>query len=627
MPGTPAASPRLRTNPLYGENAVSYEESMEVDLLRAARGDPGGAEGTDEYVDSSGVVQTHDNRDRWGSHLMFLIASIGAAIGLGNIWRYPYLVFKFGGGAFLIPYLFALFCVGLPLLLLELALGQQMQKGSVDALRMIDARAWGTGLAGALASLVIVAYYNIIMAWCWLYLIKSFQSPLPWAGNGELSGVDAATKFFTEEILNSSGSIGNLGGIQGQVFWALVITWVLVYFCVWKGVDSTGPAAMISLPLPFLIIGILFFRGMTLDGAGQGLKFYLKPEFGDLWNGQVWINAMSQIFFSLSLASGIMIAYGSFNGKHTNVVKDSAIIGISNSAFSIFGGFVVFSVLGYLAHEEGVEVRDVVKSGPGLAFIAFPSALALMPWAPFFSVIFFVMLLILALDSSFSMVEAVNTVLYDRVQWCHDHKQLSTALVCLVGFLGGIIMTTGAGEYYLDLLDHYVSDYILILLGLLEVLFVGWAYDADKLAGEILMSTGKPVPRIWIILIKYVDPVIIAILFLYNLGHEFAHLYGGYPFWAIFIGWLVVLAVMAFPVLSWYRPYLIEAGVAGEMGPPRQDAVEPGQSHFSRDHEEGPLDTKDVVIEPKVTTSSDVDAAGVPVHRGTPTQRATFQIG
>jgi NSS family neurotransmitter:Na+ symporter len=342
-------------------------------------------------------------RDRWSSHLIFLFAAIGSAVGLGNVWRFPYLAGKYGGGAFLIPYLIVLFLLGIPILILEFALGQRMQKGAVGAFGKINPRLRGIGFNAIFVGFIVCAYYAVVMAWALIYFFHSFH--VSWA--------NAPKDFFFSNVLEMSSHVRFLDGINWIVFAALIAVWVLIYFCVWKGTKSVGRVVMITMPLPILLILVLAVRGMTLPGSLEGILFYITPNFRALFDMQVWNAAISQIFFTLSISFGIMIAYSSYAEK-MDIKKNAWVIAIVNSLISIVAGFAVFATLGFMAAKQGVPVAEVAAAGPSLAFIAFPQALSMMPWAGLFSLIFFVALLSLAIDSAFSLVEAVTSVVRDR---------------------------------------------------------------------------------------------------------------------------------------------------------------------------------------------------------------------
>ncbi len=477
-------------------------------------------------------------RLRWTSRKIFLFAAIGSAVGLGNVWRFPYLVHEYGGGAFLIPYLIALFVLGIPLLILEFAIGQKLQKGAIDAFKTVHHRLRGIGFSAIFAGFVVVVYYAVVMAWCLLFFINSFKAELPWA--------EDAKGYFYGSVLQITDSINIIGGINWQVFFALLAVWVMIYFSVWRGVKSVGKVVSITMPLPIVLLVILFIRAVTLDGALTGVYYYLKPDFSALLSAEIWLAAISQIFFTLSLSFGIMVAYASYNEETQDVTADAYTTAITNSAISLFAGFVVFAVIGYMATETGVSVKDAVASGPGLAFVVFPKALSLMPWASFFSAIFFLTLLSLGIDSAFSLVEAVNTVVADRLT--HVPLKKVAFYVCALAFAMGTIFTTRAGLYFLDIVDHFITSFGLVLVGIFECIAIGWIYKADKLRKYINSVSGHNTGKWWNYCIKYIIPLALTLLVIIQFFTEIKANYEGYPDWAIAIGWFVVAVPLVIAV-------------------------------------------------------------------------------
>lgn len=471
-------------------------------------------------------------RERWSSKLIFIFAAIGSAVGLGNVWRFPYLAGKYGGGAFLIPYVIMLLVLGLPLLIMEFAIGQRMQLGAIGSFKKIKHKLSGLGLGAVLCGFVVVSYYAVVMGWSLLYFIYSFN--LKW-------GVDTK-EFFFSKVLHLSENVGNVGYISPEIIFALVVVWAMIYFSVWKGVKSVGKVVLVTMPLPVVLLAVLLVRGLTLPGAMQGVIFYLKPDFAALLDFELWSVAMSQIFFTLSLAFGIMIAYASFQHESSDITKSAVITSFTDFCISIVAGFAVFSTLGYMAAKRGVPVSELAASGPSLAFIVFPKALSLIPFAPFFAALFFMMLITLAIDSAFSLVEAVSTVVHDK--YPHVRKEDLSLYVCVIGFISGIIFTTFAGLYYLDIIDHFITSYGLVVVGLLETWAVGWLYGAEQLRDYINKVSDIKIGKWWSVLIKFVIPLLLLVLLGASLYKDVKAPYGGYPQWAIFIfGWVMLLGV------------------------------------------------------------------------------------
>jgi neurotransmitter:Na+ symporter, NSS family len=471
-------------------------------------------------------------RQRWSSRTVFLMAAIGSAVGLGNVWRFPYLAYKFGGGAFLIPYLIALFVLGIPLLILEFAIGQKLQKGAIDAFKTVNHRLRGIGVGAIFSGFVVVVYYAVVMAWALIYFVKSFSLELPWAAD--------AKSYFFKDVLNLTSSINNIGGVNLPILLALAAVWFMIYLCVRGGTKSVGKVVMYTVPLPVILLLVLLVRGLTLPGAFGGILYYIKPDFSALFSTEIWLAAVSQIFFTLSLAFGIMIAYASYNEPRKDVSKNAYTTALVNSAISLLAGFVVFSVIGYMATASSMNVPDVVASGPGLAFVTFPQALSTLPWAaPLFSILFFITLLTLGIDSAFSLVEAVNTVITDKFN--NVRKNDIAFLVCSISLALGVIFTTGAGLYFLDVFDHFITNFTLVIIGIFESIAIGWVYGADRLRNYINSVSDFRIGKWWEYSIKYITPLILIVLLVFQFMQEISANYEGYPDWAIWMGWSVVI--------------------------------------------------------------------------------------
>ncbi len=480
-------------------------------------------------------------RDRWPSKTIFIFAAVGSAVGLGNIWRFPYLVGKYGGGAFLFPYILLLFLFGIPLLVLEISLGQKMQLGAVGAFRKIGKPFSGIGVGAVLCSFFVSCYYAVVMAWSIMYIYYSVN----------ISWGESPSTFFFRDVLHSASGPSDLWTIPTPVLTALVLCWFFVYFCIWKGVKSVSAVVVVTMPLPVILLFILLIRGVTLPGSVDGLIYYFSPNFKALLDIEVWRVAMTQVFFSLSLGFGVMIAYGSYEKSTGDIVKSAYIIALSDAAVALLSGCVVFATLGYMSHESGSSLADLAASGPSLAFIVFPKALSLIPGAPFFAFFFFLMLLMLGIDSLFSLVEAISTTLHD--QWSFIRKEDITLYVCVFCFLGGLIFTTTAGIYFLDISDHYVTFYGLVTVSFLQALVAGWCYKAQPLYHWINEVSTWQLTRWWPFCIRYFAPVCLFLLIASGLYQDITTPYEGYPGWAtILMGWIVIAFIIFAGVVHSY---------------------------------------------------------------------------
>ncbi|RKX70980.1 sodium-dependent transporter [candidate division WOR-3 bacterium] len=473
-------------------------------------------------------------RERWDSRSAFVLAAIGSAIGLGNVWRFPYIAYQNGGGAFLIPYFVAMITAGIPLLILEFGLGHKMSGSAPFSFARIAKRYEWIGWFALLIAFGIVTYYAVIMGWCFGYLYHAFS--LAW-------GKDVSS-FFYKDFLHLSSGIGEIGGINPHILIGLALTWIAIYFCIIKGVKSVGRVVLITVPLPWLCLIILAIRGITLPGALEGIKYYLTPNFAALTRPQVWLAAYAQIFFSLSIGFGIMIAYASYLPKNSDINNNAVITGFSNCLTSYIAGFAVFSSLGYLALMTKKSVADVAAGGPGLAFISYPTIINLLPFgAAVFGVIFFLMLLTLGIDSAFSLVEAAVAGGMDR--WRISRKVTNIA-VCVIGFLGGLIYTTDAGLYILDVVDHFLSNFGLVLVGLLECLIIGYVLKAKVLREYVNSISEFRLGPAWDFSIRFLTPGVLILLLSLNLIERIKSPYGGYPGW---IGWVVLLLIFIIALL------------------------------------------------------------------------------
>uniref|UniRef100_A0A4W3K0T4 Transporter n=1 Tax=Callorhinchus milii TaxID=7868 RepID=A0A4W3K0T4_CALMI len=362
----------------------------------------------------------------------FIMSCVGFAVGLGNVWRFPYLCYKNGGGAFLIPYMLIVLVGGIPVFFLEIALGQFMKQGGIGAWNIAPLFK-GLGFASMVIVFFCNTYYIMVLAWGLYYLIHSFTNNLPWATCGHSWNSPECTEvfrhdqchngtvinspgfnfscdeladkrspiieFWEKKVLRISGGIDQPGTINWQMLLCVLATWIIVYFCIWKGVKSTGKVVYFTAVFPYIVLIVLLAHGVSLPGALDGIIYYLKPDWSKLAEAQVWIDAGTQIFFSYAIGLGALTALGSYNRFHNNCYRDAYLLALINTTTSFFSGFVVFSVLGFMASEQGVDISKVAESGPGLAFIAYPKAVTLMPIAPLWAALFFFMLLILGLDS------------------------------------------------------------------------------------------------------------------------------------------------------------------------------------------------------------------------------------
>ncbi|XP_057203805.1 sodium- and chloride-dependent GABA transporter 2-like [Triplophysa rosa] len=511
-----------------------------------------------------------EERGYWGSKTEFLLAVAGIVIGLGNVWRFPYLCYKNGGGAFLIPYLVFVVTCGVPLFLLETAMGQYTREGAITCWHRLCPLAEGIGYAGQLLVLYSCMYYIIILAWALFYLFFSFSSQLPWAScdnawntdncvnlaaknlinrTARMNSTSSTTEFWERRVLLLSGGIEQMGNINWEILLCLIAMWIVCYFCAWKGVKSTGKVVYFTATFPYVMLLVLLIRGLTLPGALQGIMFYLYPEPSRLADPQVWMEAGSQIFFSYGLCTACLTVLGSYNKYTNNCYRDCLWLCLLNSGTSLVAGFAVFSVLGFMAHEQGAPIEEVAESGPGLAFIAYPQAVAMMPLPQLWAVCFFIMIILLGLDTQFVAMEVFMTSVTDQFPMVlrkAGRREMFLLFFCLGCFVSQLIMVTEGGVYVFQLFDYFgYSGASLLFIAVFESLAMGWVFGAERMF-DIIEDMTKTRPNyIFKLCWKYLTPLVSLVSLVCSLVQykplTFNRWYV-YPDWAYALGWLLALS-------------------------------------------------------------------------------------
>ncbi|KAK1882402.1 Sodium- and chloride-dependent GABA transporter 2 [Dissostichus eleginoides] len=534
----------------------------------------------------------NEGRGNWRNKAEFFLTVMGAIIGPGNVWRFPYLCYRNGGGVFFIPYFLFMFTCGIPLFFLETALGQYTSQGSITCWRKICPLFQGMGYASHLIISFSATSYIVIIAWAFFYLFSSFSADLPWATCGHewntescldpshpnvslsmasrLNTTLPVMEFWQHRVLKISSGIEDVGSLRWELVFCLILTWVLCYFCVWKGIKSTGKAAFFTATFPFIMLFVLLIRGVTLPGAIDGIIYYLYPDISRLSDPQVWMDAGTQIFFSYAIGLGFLTSLGSYNTFNNDCYKDCFYLCLLNSATSIVSGFAIFSVLGFMTNEQGVDISEVAQSGPGLAFIVYPRAVAMMPMPQVWSVCFFLMIILLGLDSQFVGLECLMTSLTDLFPALRRgyRRELVLLAICSTCCIMGLSLVTEGGMYLLQLLDHHVcSGTTLLLLSFGQSVSIAWVYGADRFYGNITDMIGyRPFPFMkycW----RYITPLFCFGTFIFSIVKytplRFNNTYV-YPFWANILGWFIAsVSLSLIPLFMLYK-------MMHEKGPLRQ---------------------------------------------------------
>ncbi|XP_071821796.1 sodium- and chloride-dependent neutral and basic amino acid transporter B(0+)-like isoform X2 [Apostichopus japonicus] len=599
-------------------------ESYSKDDLANAERPPEVTKSSLQLVDDNG--DENKERGNWSNKMDFVLSCLGYAVGLGNVWRFPYLCYRNGGGAFLIPYAIMLFFAGLPLFFLEVSFGQYSSLGPITAWRAVPLMK-GLGVCQIIVACYVGIYYNVIITYTIFYFFTSigaiFRGKLPWVGcdndyntlncsslfNECISragiitdnGTCVSLKYLTEDELSEYNVTGNLddekwnltaysdpfraarkspseeywkvavlqeapsmndgGGIVWQLALCLMVAWIIVFFCLIKGIKSSGKVVYFTATFPYVVLFILLIRGVTLPGAIRGIRFYVIPKFERLSDPQVWLDAAIQIFYSLSAAGGGLTTLASYNKFKNNAYFDSLFVAIANCCTSVFAGFVIFSVIGFMAETLGKEVDDVVDQGFGLAFVAYPAAVAHMPGTVLWAILFFFMLITLGLDSQFAIMENIITALVDQYPTVlRPKKKYLLGGICIVMFLLGLICVTRTGGYWVSLLDSYGASFTYLVYAVLECVGIAWMYGARRFVNDIRCMVGDR----WVDAMVFywwplnwccITPGLMTFVLMFNFFDWSNPEYNGpYPTWANAIGYLMfMLALIWIPINAVYQ--------------------------------------------------------------------------
>ncbi|MEK3856970.1 sodium-dependent transporter [Cytobacillus sp. FSL H8-0458] len=476
-----------------------------------------------------------DNRPQWGSRAGFIMAAVGSAIGLGNIWRFPAVAYENGGGAFFFPYLFALLTAGIPLLIMEFTIGHKYRGSAPLSYARLSKKYEWLGWWQVAISFVISTYYAVIIAWAMSFAGFSFN--LKWG--------DDPNGFLFGEYLKLAETPGDVGGIVPGVFIPLVIVWVVTLGILFKGIKKGIEIAnKIFIPVLVVLFLIIVVRALTLDGAIAGLDAFFKPNWEMIADPKVWVAAYGQIFFSLSIGFAIMVTYSSYLPKKTDLTNSAFITGFANSGFELLAGIGVFAALGFMAAQQGVGINEVVSSGVGLAFVVFPQIINEFPALNgLFGSFFFICLTLAGLTSLISIVETF-------VAGVQDKFNVSRNKAVLVG--GGlsaiisILFATQGGLYFLDAADYFINQFGVALAGLVQVVIVGWVLkELKNLQNHADAVSDIRLGSWWKICLTAITPIVLGYMMVQNIITNIKENYEGYPTsFLLYSGWGVAIGAI-----------------------------------------------------------------------------------
>ncbi|QCX26147.1 sodium-dependent transporter [Nocardioides jishulii] len=502
-------------------------------------------------------------RGAFSSRKVFIFAAIGSAVGLGNIWRFPYVAYENGGGAFLIPYLVALFCAGIPFLYLDYALGHRFRGSAPLSFARLSRPAEGLGWWQVGICFMIAVYYAAVLAWALRYTFFSFNQS--WGDNAE--------DFFYGEFLKA-GEVGVDLTVVAGVLVPMVLVWLAVIVIMVAGVEKgIGLTSVVGIPVLVVAFLALVVRALFLPGAAEGLEAFFTPNWETLTHAGVWAAAFGQIFFSLSIGFGIMITYSSYVDRDTDMTGSGAVVGLANSSFELLAGIGVFAALGFLAQAKGAEVGDVVEGGVGLAFIVFPTIISEAPLGALIGVLFFGSLVIAGLTSLVSVLEVVVSAIRDKFDLSRRLAASVVAVPCAVISL--VFFSTASGIYVLDILDHFINQFGILLVATVSMVVVAWSLRALPLLADHLNVHGSiPLLLWWRVLVGGVVPIALAYMVFDSFQAVVETPYGGYPTWMIALfGWGAAAAVMVLGYVISPIPWREDTSLAdpGEEAPPHVD--------------------------------------------------------
>jgi neurotransmitter:Na+ symporter, NSS family len=513
--------------------------------------------------DAGGQADQELRRGAFSSRRVFILAAIGSAVGLGNIWRFPYVAYENGGGAFLLPYLVALLTAGIPFLLLDYAIGHRHRGSAPLSFARLRRGAEGLGWWQVGICFVIAVYYAAVLSWALRYTFFSLDQA--W-------GADPDGFFFGEFL--QAGDIAVTADVVPGVLVPLALVWLAVLMIMALGVQrGIGVTSMILIPVLVLAFAALVVQSLMLPGAGAGLDALFRPDWEALTSASVWAAAFGQIFFSLSVGFGIMITYASYVRRREDMIGSGLVVGFSNSGFELLAGIGVFAALGFMAQANGVAVGDVASGGIGLAFIAFPTIISEAPAGALLGVLFFGSLVFAGITSLVSVIEVVISAVRDKF----DTSRLTATLAVGVpaAVLSLVLFSTTSGIYVLDVVDHFVNQYGILVVALVSMLVVVWVVRALTGLGQHLNVHGRPRVGIgWRLLTSVVAPAGLAVVLVLALRDDFAAPYEGYPTWLLVgFGWLLVVALPLVALLLTWLPW--RPGTHLDGPPPGSDPATP----------------------------------------------------
>ena len=439
-------------------------------------------------------------KNQWNSQLSFLLAMIGAAVGLGNIWRFSYVLYSNGGGAFFIPYLVAIALMGIPFLILEYGIGFSFKDSFTNIFKRINPKFEIMSWILVLLVFGVVIYYVVIVSWDFIYLLSSFN--FAWGSDPAL--------YFVKSVGGSS-NLSNFTSIMLPTLVGVLLVWFSIWYISHKDLNSgIGMFSKILIPLLFVIMAFIIIYSLSLPGAGIGIAALLNPDWSSLTDVNIWLAAFSQIVFSLSMGQAISISYASYLPEKSKLSDNVLIVVASNCLFEVFTAFGVFSVLGYMSFTSGTPMIQLVSEGTGLVFIVFPMIFNIMgPIGHILAPLLFISILFAGITSAIGIFEPmVNSTLH-KFNWS---RKKTVSVLSIIGCMLSLVFTTGCGSYLVEVVDSFINAYGVIILIAIQCIVFAWVYDIDSLISVLNENNKFKVGKLWKLIVKYVLPIFLIVL-------------------------------------------------------------------------------------------------------------------
>jgi len=467
---------------------------------------------------------------QWDSSLAFIFAMIGAAVGLGNIWRFSYVLYSNGGGSFFIPYFLAIAIMGVPFLILEYGVGFSFKESFSKIMRKIKPQFEIIAWILVLFVFIVTIYYMVILSWDLVYLLSSFT--FNW-------GTDTAAYFVNS--VGGSSNLSNASFLLVPTTVGVLVLWVILWFISHRDVDKgIGKVSKILIPALFVIMGIIIVYALTLPGAGVGISTLLTPDWSMLLNVNIWLAAFAQIIFSLSMGQAIALTYASYLPENSKLIDNVLIVVASNSGFEICTAFGVFSILGYMSVTAGTPMVQLVTEGTGLVFIVFPMIFNIMgPVGRILAPLLFLAILFAGITSALGFLEPMLSSTSAKLGW--SRKKTATVL-SIIGCAFSLLLTTGISSYLVGIIDTFVNEFgILLLIGIQCIIFA-WFYGVEHFLPALNEHSTFKVGKTWSFVIKYLLPLVLIVMWVIGI----VQLFSTAKSFEIIVDLVIIISVLVF---------------------------------------------------------------------------------